>query len=61
MPGSNDGFMGRECPACARFFKVVIGEYDALPDDLVLTCPYRGHSGHSGMSARRTTRTYTWS
>ncbi len=42
MPASEDGYSGCECPACARFFKVMISEYEALPNDPI-NCPYCGH------------------
>jgi hypothetical protein len=44
MPSSDDGYFGRECPECERPFKMRDDEYEALPDDLVLTCPYCGHA-----------------
>jgi hypothetical protein len=47
MPESEDGYSGCECPACARFFKVMISEYEALPDDPI-NCPYCGHSTDTG-------------
>lgn len=38
-----DGFFGRECPSCARLFKLREDEWLALPDDPLITCPYCGH------------------
>jgi hypothetical protein len=43
MPDAEDGHLGHQCPGCDRFFKVVISEYEVLPDDLVMKCPYCGH------------------
>ena len=43
MPGDDAGYIGRECPACSRFFKLMISEYEALPDEMMPTCPYCGH------------------
>lgn len=39
----DDGYFGRKCPECGRRFKLVATEYEALPDDQVLTCAYCGH------------------
>jgi hypothetical protein len=47
MPESEDGYSGCECPACTRFFKVMISEYDALPDGPI-NCPYCGRSDGTG-------------
>jgi hypothetical protein len=43
IPVDDDGYFGRECPACHQMFRMHSKDYDALPDDLVLTCPYCGH------------------
>lgn len=43
IPYDEHGYFGRECPACHQFFRINGEDYDALPDDLVLTCPYCGH------------------
>jgi len=56
MPSAGDGYEGRECPACARFFKVAIGEYEVLPDDLVMNCPYCGRAGDSDKFITRNAR-----
>lgn len=42
IPVDDDGYFGRACPACERLFKMLHIEYEALPDDLELTCPYCG-------------------
>jgi sarcosine oxidase delta subunit len=42
IPVDDDGFFGRQCPECERMFKMDVGEYEALPDDLELICPYCG-------------------
>jgi sarcosine oxidase delta subunit len=42
IPVDDDGYFGRACPACKRLFKMLHIEYEALPDDLELTCPYCG-------------------
>jgi DNA-directed RNA polymerase subunit RPC12/RpoP len=43
MPLDDEGYFGRECPSCHQIFRIHSDDYDALPDDLVLTCPYCGH------------------
>lgn len=43
IPLDDDGFFGRECPSCEGPFKMRQDEYAALPEDVVLTCPYCGH------------------
>jgi hypothetical protein len=43
IPLDEEGYLGRECPKCIQTFRVHNEEYDNLPDDLVLTCPYCGH------------------
>lgn len=43
IPFDEHGYFGRECPACHQFFRMNGEDYDALPDHLVLTCPYCGH------------------
>jgi len=43
IPYDEHGYFGRECPACHQLFRMKGEDYDALPDDLVLTCPYCGH------------------
>lgn len=43
IPLDEDGFFGRECPSCEAPFKMRHDEYQALPDELELTCPYCGH------------------
>lgn len=42
IPVDDAGYFGRACPACERLFKMLHIEYEALPDDLELTCPYCG-------------------
>ena len=42
IPSGEDGFFGRECPSCEAF-KMRSDEYEALPDEVELTCPYCGH------------------
>src|SRR6266571_448473 len=42
IPVDDDGYFGRACPACERLFKMLHIEYEVLPDDLELTCPYCG-------------------
>lgn len=48
VPVAEDGFFGRECPECGRLFKMEVGEYEALPDDLELICPYCGERREHG-------------
>jgi hypothetical protein len=43
-----EGFFGRRCPdrECRTFYKLSVAEYEAAPDDLVLTCPVCGLQAH---------------
>lgn len=43
IPADEHGYFGRQCPSCKQFFRMHLGDYDGLPDDLRLTCPYCGH------------------
>ena len=38
----DDGFVGHECPACEQPFKMNADQWEALPDDAQVTCPYCG-------------------
>lgn len=40
MPSDDVGYIGRQCPGCKRMFRLQVEDYQALPDDLRLTCPY---------------------
>lgn len=40
LPSDDAGHIGRQCPSCRRLFRMHVEDYDALPDDLRLTCPY---------------------
>lgn len=42
LPTDSDGFLSRECPSCARQFKVLFGEGSDQP---VSHCPHCGRSG----------------
>jgi endogenous inhibitor of DNA gyrase (YacG/DUF329 family) len=42
LPADEDGFFGRECPACQQPFKVLVDQWEALPDEAIITCPYCG-------------------
>lgn len=48
IPTDEDGYFGRECPACESPFKMRHDEYEALPDEIELTCPYCGHREEHG-------------
>lgn len=43
IPVDDDGYFGRECPACEQHFRISVEDYDGLPDDLELWCVYCGH------------------
>ncbi len=43
IPADEEGFFGRRCPDCGRFFKMQVEQWEALPDDAIVTCPYCGH------------------
>lgn len=43
IPSDEHGYFGRECPACQQIFRMHLDDYKALPDDLILICPYCGH------------------
>jgi sarcosine oxidase delta subunit len=43
IPADEDGFFGRECPDCGRFFKMQVEQWEAVADDALVTCPYCGH------------------
>jgi len=38
-----EGYFGRGCPSCERFFKMRVEDWSALPTDAKITCPYCGH------------------
>jgi uncharacterized Zn finger protein (UPF0148 family) len=42
IPADEEGLFGRQCPDCERFFKMRVDQWEALPDDAVVTCPYCG-------------------
>lgn len=42
LPVDDDGFFGRECPACEQRFKMNAEQWEALPDEAQVTCPYCG-------------------
>lgn len=53
IPLDEDGYFGRECPSCEAPFKMRHDEYEALPEELELTCPYCGHrEEHSAFMSR---------
>ena len=43
IPADEEGFFGRQCPDCERFFKMQVEQWEALPDAAIVTCPYCGH------------------
>jgi hypothetical protein len=42
IPADEEGFFGRRCPDCERFFKMRVDQWEMLPDDAIVTCPYCG-------------------
>lgn len=42
LPADDEGFFGRECPACGQQFKMNVDQWDALPEEAQVTCPYCG-------------------
>ena len=48
IPCDEDGYLARECPSCSAVFKMLGSEYNTLPADLELTCPYCGHREYHG-------------
>lgn len=40
VPADDAGHFGRQCPSCERMFRMHVADYNALPDDIRLTCPY---------------------
>lgn len=40
VPADDTGHFGRQCPTCERIFRMHVTDYNALPDDIRLTCPY---------------------
>jgi hypothetical protein len=43
IPADEEGFFGRRCPDCLRFFKMLVDQWEMLPDGATVTCPYCGH------------------
>lgn len=43
IPLDEHGYFGRECPSCSQVFRILLGDYEPLPDDLKLWCVYCGH------------------
>lgn len=43
IPADEEGFFGRRCPDCERFFKMRVDQWEMLPDGAIVTCPYCGH------------------
>jgi len=41
LPTDNEGYLGRECPSCAGYFKIVPGT--GLKNVTACICPYCGH------------------
>jgi rubrerythrin len=41
-----DGYIGRRCDGCDGKFRMLVQEYNALPDDAELICPYCGNRAH---------------
>lgn len=48
IPPDEQGFHGRQCPACEAVFRVDSDDYAALPDDCELWCVYCGHHADHG-------------
>ncbi len=43
IPTDEEGFFGRECPACEQHFRIAADDYESLPDEQKLWCVYCGH------------------
>ena len=46
IPPDEDGYIGRHCGGCEGKFRMLVTEYNALPEDAELTCPYCGNRAH---------------
>jgi hypothetical protein len=42
IPADEEGFFGRRCPDCVRFFKMRVDQWEMLADGATVTCPYCG-------------------
>ena len=47
IPTDDEGFFGRECPACKQHFRIAADDYESLPDGQMLWCVYCGHQADS--------------
>ncbi len=45
IPADEDGYIGRRCAACQGMFRMLPTEFNALPPEARLTCPYCGFDG----------------
>ncbi len=43
IPPDEDGYIGRRCAGCDGKFRMLATEYNSLPEDADLTCPYCGN------------------
>jgi endogenous inhibitor of DNA gyrase (YacG/DUF329 family) len=60
IPPDEDGYIGRRCDGCGGNFRMLVTEYNALPEDAELTCPYCGQRAHRSefMTAAQSDRAY---
>jgi hypothetical protein len=47
IPGDKEGYFGRTCPTCSKFFKVRVDEFKAAREAELL-CAYCGHQAEHG-------------
>jgi hypothetical protein len=47
IPGDKEGYFGRTCPTCSKFFKLRVDEFKAA-SETELICAYCGHRAEHG-------------